>query len=207
MVCSAWVPVIGGAAQALAAANIPVVSSQKVAVTDKDLTNQALAMKGADLVVTALTPAQVPTLVNTLKHNGMSPQLFGSSVVAAMPKGSLATSLLPQVSGVVDCLPTSQSAPPNVKSWATKFQAQFGFAPDFFGAESYDSVMLTAQAIKAAGSTDHGKVADALRTMAEYQGICSVYKANDQQILNQQSILATYDAAGVLQVGDTVTVK
>ena len=196
-----------GAAKALAAASVPVVSRQKVGVADKDFTSQALAMKGADLVVTALTPAQVPTVTLTLKQNGMSPLVFGSAVIAAMPKGSLPTAVLPKVSGVVDCVPSSPTAPAPVKSWASKFKAQYGFTPDFFGAESYDSIMLVAQAAKVAGSTDHAKVADALRTMPAYQGICSVYKANDQQILNGQSILATYDAQGVLQVGEAVTVK
>ena len=195
-----------GAQKALDAAGVRVVGTQAVNVDDTDFANQAVAMKGADVVVLTVTPAQVPTVAKALKNTGSEPLLFGSASVAALPKDALPADILPRLSGVVDCVPSSPTASAATKDWAARFQTKYGFAPNFFAAESYDSVMVAAAAIRASGSGEPQAIATALATMPSYEGICSTYQANDKQILNKRSVIATYDAQGVLQTGEAVEI-
>ena len=61
---------------------------------------------------------------------------------------------------------------PAVQKFVAAYKAKNnGANPDWFAANSYDVVMLTAQAAKNAGKNDRTAINDALGTIGTYQGI------------------------------------
>ncbi len=64
---------------------------------------------------------------------------------------------------------------PEAKSYSEEFSRQFGHTADYNSAWVYDSVMLTAAAIKKAGSTDHEKIRQALLSLKDFHGAEGVY--------------------------------
>ena len=60
---------------------------------------------------------------------------------------------------------------PQVKDFVAAFKAKYNAVPSKFSAHTYDSVGMVVAAIKAAGSTDHAKIRDALATTKAYGGV------------------------------------
>jgi len=60
---------------------------------------------------------------------------------------------------------------PRVQKFASAFKAKFGDAPDIAAGHAYDAMYILADAIKIAGSTDPGKVKDALYTIKDFPGV------------------------------------
>jgi branched-chain amino acid transport system substrate-binding protein len=185
------------AKKVLQAKGVQVIATETLSLTDTDVTSQALAMKGADLVIVAGVGPQIATITNALHNSGASPDEFAPPTFDQIPANSLTTALLSHISGVVDCVPAT-SSDPATKAWAARFLAQYKYAPDFFAAEAYDSMMLFGKAITAAKSVDHQAVADALRTMSAYQGMCTTYKSDNEQTLDQTSDYASFGTTGTL---------
>jgi branched-chain amino acid transport system substrate-binding protein len=64
-----------------------------------------------------------------------------------------------------------ESDRPQVKDFVAAFKAKYNAVPSKFSAHTYDSVGMVVSAIKAAGSTDHAKVRDALAATKDYKGV------------------------------------
>ncbi|HWV37700.1 MAG TPA: ABC transporter substrate-binding protein [Vulgatibacter sp.] len=60
---------------------------------------------------------------------------------------------------------------PRIRSFLQKYEAAYGQASDAMSALAYDAVMIAAQAVKAAGSTDGAKLRDALAATKDFQGV------------------------------------
>ncbi|KXL52417.1 leucine-, isoleucine-, valine-, threonine-, and alanine-binding protein precursor [Anaerotignum neopropionicum] len=64
---------------------------------------------------------------------------------------------------------------PKVKEFAEKYKSQFGSEPSGFSVLSYEAVLLMANAIEKAGSTDSSAIVDALKA-TDMEGLASNYK-------------------------------
>ena len=171
-----------------------------------DLTEQVLAMKGADAVIDFNFPNPLGVVANQLVQNGIKAKhadgaSSGLAVASGSVKGEAATNLY----GVDDCVPTEDSRA--VATEFTKaFKAKNAYDPDYAAAEAYDSVMLLAEAVKHARSTDPTKIAAALRVLT-YEGLCDPsYKSDSEQILHHQSFFLTFTADGERRVVRRFTV-
>jgi branched-chain amino acid transport system substrate-binding protein len=71
---------------------------------------------------------------------------------------------------LVDTAPLAQFLS-SAKGFVSAYQAAYGSGPGPYSSYEYDAVGAVAQAIKAAGSTDAGKITKALHSMTSYQGI------------------------------------
>ena len=64
----------------------------------------------------------------------------------------------------------SGSVDPKVKSYVDDYKSKYGSVPSALTSQAYDSTGMLLEAIKAAGSTDHKKVRDALAAI-KYEGV------------------------------------
>ncbi len=60
---------------------------------------------------------------------------------------------------------------PKVQDFVKKYTGKFGMAPDGMAPLGYDAMMIIAEAIKTAGSTDGGKIRDALAATKNFAGV------------------------------------
>lgn len=65
---------------------------------------------------------------------------------------------------------------PEVKSFVTSFQQEHHLEPTAYAALGYDAVKMLAAAMEKAGKQDRASVADGLRNLGRWQGVCGVHE-------------------------------
>lgn len=69
-----------------------------------------------------------------------------------------------------------------VKKFVADYTAKMGGkGPDQFAAQAYDGMMLIAEALKRAGSTDRAKVRDALAAIKDYEGVTGKFAFDEKR--------------------------
>jgi branched-chain amino acid transport system substrate-binding protein len=184
-----------------------VVARESNETTDTDLTAKVIALKNAEpeAIIAFTFPNNLVVLYNQAADNGIEVPIFGGSsaglIISAVEGDARAN-----VWGTDDCVPASD---PDVADWKAAYEEKYDKAMIGSGyniAESYDSVMIYAAAIRAANSTDPKAIADALREI-EYDGICTTYVADEGQGLHHSTDVVQFDADGLAQSKKRVEVN
>ncbi|HLO03329.1 MAG TPA: ABC transporter substrate-binding protein [Symbiobacteriaceae bacterium] len=68
-----------------------------------------------------------------------------------------------------------------VKEFIAAYTAKVGKAPDQFSAQAYDGMSLVIEALKAAKSTDHDKVRDALAAIKNFEGVTGKFSFDEKR--------------------------
>jgi branched-chain amino acid transport system substrate-binding protein len=149
-----------------------VVAKQQYASGDTDFSSQLTKIKAAnpDLLFMSGYYPEGSKIAQQARQLGMTVQLLGSDGYASdqLPKlgGAAVEGML--VSTFFDYTKND----PAVKKFVAAYKAQNkGANPDWFAANSYDVIMLAAQAAKNAGKNDRTAINDALGKIGTYQGI------------------------------------
>ena len=113
-------------------------------------------------------------IVAQAKELGITAQFLGSDGYAsdelAKLGGAAVEGML--VSTFFDYTKTDDA----VTNFVNAFKAKYNANPDWFAANSYDVIMLAAQAAKNAGKNDRTAINDALGKIGEYKGISGTIK-------------------------------
>jgi branched-chain amino acid transport system substrate-binding protein len=175
---------------------VNIVARETVEQTTTDFSSTVLELRGegAEVVLSYVFPNAVAALHNAMADNDMDVPQVTSSATLISGTGAITSGNMENLYGVEDCAPAA-SDDPEVQEWATRFQEQYDYAPNYIVAETYDSVMMIAQAIEEAGSTEHDAVRDALAEI-EYDGMCSSYRGDPSQGLNHQLVAVSFNAEG-----------
>lgn len=194
------------AAAAAEDAGVEIVARESNEVTDTDLTAKVTALKNAnpDAVLTFTFPNPLVVLYKQALTAGLDVPIYGHSS-AGLIMGALSDAERANAWGSDDCVPVTN---PDKADWVSAYETKFNkkmLGSGYAVAEAYDSVMLVAEAVKQAGSTDHAAVAEALRTM-EYEGVCTTYKADEGQGLHHSVDIDQFDTDGVAHSRKTVAV-
>ena len=149
-----------------------VVAKQQYATGDTDFKAQLTKIKSAnpDLLFLSGYYPEGSKIAQQAKELGLDVQMLGSDGYASdqLPKlgGAAVNGML--VSTFFDYTKND----PAVQKFVSAFKAKYGGAnPDWFAANSYDVIMLAAQAAKNAGKNDRKAINDALGTVGTYQGV------------------------------------
>jgi len=174
-----------------------VVARESNETTDTDLTAKVLALRNSnpDAVLAFTFPNNLVVLYNQAADNGLNVPIFGGSS-AGLIIGAVDSDARGNVWGTDDCVPAND---PETADWKARYEQKFGKSMIGSGyniAESYDSIMLAAEAIKRAGSLDPGDIAAALREL-EYDGSCTTYVSDAGQGLHHSTDIVRFDAEGV----------
>jgi branched-chain amino acid transport system substrate-binding protein len=151
-----------------------IVADQKFSGGDKDFKAQLTAIKAAspDAIFVPGYYTEAALITQQARQLGMNPPfpLFGGD-------GWEAQELI-QIGGKAmegtyySTHYSSEDQSPMVQEFVKKYQAKFnGETPDAMAALGYDSVMVLADAIKRAGTTDGPKLRDAIAATKDFVGV------------------------------------
>src|SRR5205085_492362 len=155
---------------------IEVVADEFIRAGDRDFAaviDKMLAAK-PDAIFLASTTNEVVLFMAQARARQFKGLFIGSAGLADPKIGELAKE---NAAGAVTMLPLDvNAASPVVQDFVSEYKAAY---PDKtigpFVAYTYDSVLLLANAINRAGSTDRGKVMQALGSTKDFQGVTSTF--------------------------------
>ncbi|MET7245850.1 ABC transporter substrate-binding protein [Methylobacterium sp. EM32] len=162
-------------AAALKEQGIEPVAVQAFPNNSQDFTAVALAVKqsGADVLGTYIPfETDQGIFARQLRQLGVNIDWVGSSTTSSATALKLAGAAL---EGAYAASDFHRDANPVAKAYAEKYEAAYKTAPDFFSAWAYDAVTVLARAINQAGSTEPGKIRDALLATKGVQGAEGMY--------------------------------
>jgi len=167
---------IKDATEVLAMHGIKPAAVEKYGPKDTDITSQLTKIRdaGADTVIIYGIADGAANVLRSMEKINYMPITLGTW-------GNL-SSLLPRLAGpkmadhLILAASTTEDSNPRTKSLGERVRKNFPTLTTFpCAAQSYDSVMLLAGAMKAAGSTDGAKVAAALEAVNGVQGVIKTY--------------------------------
>jgi branched-chain amino acid transport system substrate-binding protein len=157
---------------------IKVLADETYGATDTDMTAQLTKIRASDAqAVLNAGFGQGPALVTrNYRQLGLTLPLYQSHGVASKEyiklSGPAAEGVrLPAAALLVpEQLAGNDPQKPVVTAYTRDYKAKYGTEVSAFGGHAYDGLMLVADAIKRAGSTDKAKVRDALEQTKGYVG-------------------------------------
>ncbi len=161
---------------AVTAAGGTVVDKEQYTSGDTDFKAQLTKIKAGnpDLLFLSGYYPEGSKIAAQARELGMTTQLLGSDGYASDELGKLGGAAVEGmlVSTFFDYTKTDDATTNFVNAYKAKFNAN----PDWFAANSYDVIMLAAQAAKNAGKNDRAAINDALTKLDEYKGISGTIK-------------------------------
>ncbi|GAA4232696.1 branched-chain amino acid transport system substrate-binding protein [Streptosporangium album] len=155
-----------------------------------DLTNSALATRGADAVVALGYPQPLALLVKQMRANGIMVPIVFDQGAEAIVRGRLVSGQdLTNTSVLMACAPTvTQNVDPVAKAFVDKFTATYPGSS--INGYYYDAVKLIAEGVKNAGSLDPDKLRAGLGAIKGYKGVCGEASADpDQNYIHEYKIV------------------
>ncbi|MEO8546681.1 MAG: ABC transporter substrate-binding protein [Burkholderiaceae bacterium] len=150
--------------------NIQVVSEEVVPVgsTSAEAQMQKVRQAAPDAIFLAsLTTSENQLILRSYRQSGLKTPLLGNYNFAVPIYMSVAKGLL---DGLV-FVDAWDPAKPNVQHFLTDYQKDTGVEGQSMQGYGYDGVMLVADAIRKAGSTDKAKVREAMQSMRGVKGL------------------------------------
>jgi branched-chain amino acid transport system substrate-binding protein len=202
---------IKDATEILALHGVTPVAVEKFGPKDTDMTSQLAKIRdaGADTVIVyAIADGSAHTL-KSMEKIGYLPTTLGSW-------GNL-SSLLPRIAGpklsehIILAASTTEDSNARTKSLGERVRKHFPTMTTFAcAAQAYDSVILLAAAMKAAGTTDGEKVAAALEGVDGVQGVIKTYskpfsKTDHEGLTVADFYLARWKGGAVGRYEDAIT--
>jgi len=182
-------------AEKFQAAGVEVLDSKLYPQDAKDLTNELLAVRGADAIVDWGFPNQFALATKTAYQNGMGdiPHLGPSSVGIVNTLNLVPVENRESLIGMSSCDPAADTRP-HVQEWAKRFQEKFDAVADSSAAAAYDAVMLAKRAVETAGSLDKEKIAEALKGLSLAEGtMCAAkYQSDERHELMHEAVVISY---------------
>jgi branched-chain amino acid transport system substrate-binding protein len=168
---------------------IDIVADESYGASDTDMTAQLSKIKatpGVQAVLNAGFGSGPAIVTKNYRQLGLPFPLYQSHGVASKQyvklSGDAAEGVrLPAAALLVaDTLPAADPQKKVVLNYKNEFEGKFKQDVSTFGGHAYDGLMLAAEAIRRAGSTDKAKVRDALESIHGYMGTAGVVNMSAQ---------------------------
>jgi branched-chain amino acid transport system substrate-binding protein len=191
----------------LSAAGLKPYATTPYSPAATDLTQEVLAMKGADGVLDWGYPSTIGVQLNQFVQNGINIPTMASDAVDSTIAGGLATGqALANLYASQPCDLTSPSYSKTLASFVSAFKAQYNYVPSQNAAWAYDGVNVAVAAIKKAGSTTPSDVNAALSTIS-VPGACSAtYKADPAHFMGHSEEISKFNSQGKSTVVKVATI-
>jgi branched-chain amino acid transport system substrate-binding protein len=170
-----------------------IAAEQKYQEGDKDFKAQLTAIRAAN-VDAIFNPGyynEGALMVMQARDLGITVPMFGADsweAEALMELGGKA------VEGTFLCSHYSPQDPsPRVQEFVAAYRKRWGegFAPDSNASLGYDSVLVLADAIKRAGSTDRAKIRDALAATRNFPAVTGNITINEKRDASKSAVIIT----------------
>ena len=157
--------------EGFAAAQGTIVAEQKYSDGDKDFRAQLTAIKAAapDAIFASGDYTESALICKQARELGLTVPIFGGDTwdsPALVEIGGKAVE-----GGYFSAHFSPDSQDPAVQGFVQRFRKRWGLAPDTGTSLGYDAVMVLADALRRAGSTEGVKLRDALATTKDFAGV------------------------------------
>ncbi len=114
--------------------------------------------------------------ISLLKESGIQVPILGAT---GFDRTTLMSALGAYAEGIaVPTLFNPNDARIETKNYVQKYEKIYGYLPDSWSAQGYDSIKLLCHAMEAAGSAMPEKIANELRKITDYQGVSGEFNCN-----------------------------
>jgi branched-chain amino acid transport system substrate-binding protein len=168
-----------------------IVREQKYSSGDKDFKPQLTSLKASrpDAIFVPGYYAEVALIAKQARLLGIKVPLLGGD-------GWVGDSLLKVAGKSLDGSYfsshfSSDDQAPKVRNFVGTFQAKYGEVPDDMAALGYDSAMILADAIRAAGSTDPAALRDAIAATRDHDGVTGKITLDAQRNATKSAVILT----------------
>ena len=170
-----------------------IVAEPKYSEGDKDFKAQLTAIKAVspDAIFSPGYYNEGALIVKQARDLGLTIPVFGGDsweAEALMELGGQA------VEGAFLCSHYSPQDPsPRVQDFVAAYRKRWGdaFAPDSNASLGYDSVLVLADAIKRAGSTDRNAIRDAIAATKNFQAVTGTITINEKRDASKNAVIIT----------------
>jgi branched-chain amino acid transport system substrate-binding protein len=170
-----------------------IVAEQKYQEGDKDFKAQLTALRaaGVDAIFSPGYYAEGALILKQARDLGLTAPIIGGDAWEAEALIDLGGAA---AEGAYLCSHYSPDDPsPSVREFVAAFRRRWGTeaAPDSNTALGYDSVMVLADAIRRAGSTDHAKIRDALAATRNFPGVSGDITIDANRNASKKAVIVT----------------
>lgn len=170
-----------------------IASEKNYAEGDKDFKAQLTALKaaGVDAIFNPGYYNEGALMVRQARDLGITVPMFGADsweAEALMQLGGKA------IEGAYLCSHYSPNDPsPRIQQFVAAYKKRWGdgFAPDSNASLGYDSMLVLADAIRRAGSTDHAKIRDALAATKNFEAVTGTITINENRDASKKATIIT----------------
>jgi branched-chain amino acid transport system substrate-binding protein len=181
---------------------VEIVSEEKVKDGDKDFSAQITNIKAKkpDVIFFSGYYTEGALIMKEARKQGLKANMFGGDGLFSPKLIELGG---PAVEGTMSALGFSpEQASPVTAKFVEAFKAKFGGAePGLFDAQGYDAIMLLADSMKRAASTDPKVFKDALAKTKAFEGVSGTItmQANREPIKSPLALLVVKDGKFMLK--------
>jgi branched-chain amino acid transport system substrate-binding protein len=179
--------------QAVLAAGGEIVIEQKYQEGDKDFKAQLTAIKsaGVDAIFNPGYYNEGALMVKQARDLGIAVPMFGADSWEAEALIELGGDA---IEGSYLCSHYSPQDPsPRVQDFVSAYRKRWGsgFAPDSNASLGYDSVLVLADAIRRAGSTDRAAIRDALAATRNFPAVTGTITIDENRNASKEAVIIT----------------
>jgi len=145
----------------------PAVGVETFSYKDQDFSSQLLNLNDAGAEAIFVHTYNVPTAIiaKQIDELGLDIEIFGATAFASEQFKEMAGESKEGEKMLVAFI--NSNPDPVVQEFVSAFEESFGYKPDLNSARAHAAIMLYAEALKAAGSTDVPKIVEALHNLEE----------------------------------------
>ena len=177
----------------LAKSNIQIVGKEAFAPRDNDFSAQLLSLKnkGADVIIAFTYNRDGALILKQRKSLGIDlPYIGGAAIIAPSTLDLVEPGDLEGVYGAGDTV-LGESVSPASAEFVRRYNAQFGFRPDPFGAAYYDGAMMIAEGLRKVG-TDPEKLRAYLAGIKDYKGVTRTFATDENNNMANGVVLVKF---------------
>ena len=166
-----------------------ITAEQKYAEGDKDFRAQLTAIRTAapDAIAATGFYTEAALICKQARELGLTCPIFGGDGWEAPELIAIGGAA---VNGTYYCSHySSASTAPEVQAFVKKFRAKYAETPDSMAPLAYDAVMVLAEAITRAGTTDGPKLRDALAATKNYPGVTGRTTIDEQRNASKPAVI------------------
>jgi branched-chain amino acid transport system substrate-binding protein len=183
---------------------VSIVAERTNSTTATDMTEQARAMSGADVVLDYNFPNPLAVMSKQLVDNSVNvPHIDGASAGIIANSGAVTGDAAKNLRGVDDCVPAVDKRA-KVKKWVSAYTTKYGYSPIYSSAQAYDILYFITKVAQQAGSVSPAKMIKAVPKVT-YDGICGTYKLDALNVLLHAADIVKFDTAGKVSVAKHIT--
>lgn len=137
---------------------------------------------GCDGIIAIAQQNEAALIMVAIEEAGLDVPCIGNSAFAQQVAIQNSNGACEGWYSVTAFSPTATTEPS--KSWIAEYEATYGRKPDMTSACMYDAVMLFCKAMEETGSTEWEDIIDYIKSIENYDGVCSSYAYNGTPMLS-----------------------